>query len=74
MVLSFDFNFGPFDLKVKNILRGSLDSIQSPSPLEKIQLFGGNVYFCFQKFVDNPQQCFAFTPQGNFPAHNLNFH
>jgi hypothetical protein len=30
--------------------------------------------FCFQKFVDNPQQCFAFTPQANFPAHNLNFH
>ena len=30
--------------------------------------------FCFQKFVDNAQQCFAFTPQANFPAHNLNFH
>ena len=26
--------------------------------------------FCFQKFVDNTQQCFAFTPQANFPAHN----
>ena len=24
-------------------------------------------------FVDNTQQCFAFTPQTNFPAHNLNF-
>ena len=24
-------------------------------------------------FVDNAQQCFAFTPQANFPAHNLNF-
>ena len=30
--------------------------------------------FCFQKFVENTQQCFAFTPQGNFTAHNLNFH
>jgi hypothetical protein len=30
--------------------------------------------FCFQKFVDNAQQCFTFTPQTNFPAHNLNFH
>ena len=30
--------------------------------------------FFFQKFVDNAQQCFAFTPQSNFPAHNLNFH
>ena len=25
-------------------------------------------------FVDNAQQCFAFTPQANFPTHNLNFH
>ena len=30
--------------------------------------------FCIQKFVDNPQLCFAFTPKANFPAHNLNFH
>ena len=29
---------------------------------------------CWQCFVDNAQQCFAFTPQANFPAHNLNFH
>ena len=28
--------------------------------------------FFFQKFVNNTQQCFAFTPQANFPAHNLN--
>ena len=25
-------------------------------------------------FVDSAQQCFAFTPQANFPAHNLNLH
>ena len=30
--------------------------------------------FCSQKFVDNAQQCFAFTSQANFLAHNLNFH
>ena len=30
--------------------------------------------FFFQKLVDNAQQCFAFTPQANFPIHNLNFH
>ena len=30
--------------------------------------------FCFQKYVDIPRQCFAFTPQANFPAHSLNFH
>ena len=29
--------------------------------------------FLFQKFVDNGQQCFAFTPQTNFPANNLNY-
>ena len=41
----------------------------------KIQIIGGIVYykeniarwcqqtFCFQKFVDNAPQCFAFTPQ-----------
>ena len=30
--------------------------------------------FCFQKFVDNSLQCFTFTTQTNFPAHNFNFH
>jgi hypothetical protein len=29
--------------------------------------------FEYTKFVDNDQQCFAFLPQANFPAHNLNF-
>ena len=51
----------------------------------KIQIIGGKVIrqniagwcqqtFCFQKFFDNSQQCFASTAQANFPAHNLNFH
>ena len=35
---------------------------------------GWNQTSCFQKFVDNAQQCFAFIPQWNFPTHNLNFH
>ena len=30
--------------------------------------------FFFRMCVDNAQQCFAFTPEANFPAHNLNFH
>ena len=47
--------------KVEKILKGSLDSIPSPSPLVKI-------------FVNNSQQCFAFISQANFPAHNLKFH
>ena len=29
--------------------------------------------FYFQKFVVHTQQCVAFTPQANFPSHNLNF-
>ena len=33
-----------------------------------------NKLFCFQKFVDITQQCFALLPQENFPANNLNFH
>ena len=72
--------------KVKKILKGSLDSISSPSPSVKIQIMGGKV--CLRckgnkllgivnklfVFVDKAQQCFAFTPQANVPAHNLNFH
>ena len=27
-----------------------------------------------QKFVDNAQQCFAFTPRANSPPNDLNFH
>ena len=27
-----------------------------------------------KKFVDNAQQCFAFTPQANFPTNDLNVH
>ena len=60
------------------------EAIKSPSFSVKIQIFGGEVYlrhcwvmstsFLFLKFIDNAHQCFAFTPQANFPAHNLNFH
>ena len=50
--------------KVKKIYVDSLDLIPSPSPSVKIQIIGGKV-FCFQKFVDNAQQCFAFTPQAD---------
>ena len=32
-----------------------------------------NNFFCFQKFADNAKQCFALTPQANFPNNNLNF-
>ena len=50
----------------------------SHSSIVKIQIVGGKGVkakiaghcqqsFCFQKFVENAQQCFAFTPQANFP-------
>ena len=69
--------------KVENILKGSLDLIPLPLPSVKIQIMGRKVSLrykgktlleVFQKFVDNSQQCFAFTPRANFPAYNLNFH
>jgi hypothetical protein len=72
--------------KVENILKGSLDSIPSPSTSVKIQIMGGKVclrckgktflgvvnkLFVFK--IKITQQCFAFLPQVNFPAHNLKF-
>ena len=63
--------------KVEKILKGSLDSISSPSPSVKIQIMGGKVCLrCkgktllgvvikllkIKKFVENAQQCFAFIP------------
>jgi hypothetical protein len=64
------------ELKVENILKGSLDSILSPSPSVKIQIMGGKV--CLRskgktllgivnkllkkKFVDITQQWFALLP------------
>ena len=71
---------------VEKILNGSLDSIPSPSPSLKIQILAAKFtwgakakHWCpqtfgFQKFVDNAQQCFAFTHQANSPAHNFNVH
>ena len=71
-------------LTLHQIWNYSLDSIPSTSPSVKIQIIGEKVIsqnidgWCqqtsfFQKFVGNAQQCFAFTPQTNFPARNLNF-
>ena len=59
--------------KVEKILKGSLDVILSPSPSVKIQIMGRKVWlrhkgktlstnFLYSKFVENAQQCFAFTP------------
>ena len=73
--------------KVEKILKGSLDSISSPSLSVKIQIMGGKVCLrckeqniagrCKQtlenkKFVDITRQYFALLPQVNFPSHNLN--
>ena len=76
------------EFKVEKILKGSLDSISSPSPSVKIQIMGGKVCLrCkgktllgvvnkllkIKKFVDITQQCFALLSQVNFPANNLNY-
>jgi hypothetical protein len=73
--------------KVKKIQEDSLDSIPSPSLSVKIQIVGGKVclrckgktllgivnkLFSFKSLLTTPS--FAFTPQVNFPAHNLTFH
>ena len=85
----FFFQLGFFISKVEQILKGSLDLIPSPSLSVKIQIYRRKSLlevirqniagccqqtFCYQKFVDNAQQCFAFTPQANFPAYDLNFY
>ena len=67
--------------KVEKILKGSLDSIPSPTPSVRIQIMSGKVFlrckgktllicqqtFYFQKFIDLTQQCFDLLPQVNFP-------
>ena len=67
--------------KVEKILIGSLDLIPSPSPSVKIQIMGRKVWLrCKGKTLlgivnnDITKQCFALSPQVNFPANNLNFH
>ena len=75
--------------KVENILKGSLDSIPSPSPSMKIQIMGGKVCFrCKGKtllgvvnkllktkgLLTSPSKVLPLLPQVNFPACNLNFH
>ena len=52
-----------------NYGRESLLEVQRQNITEHSQLTFEN-----KKFVDITQQCFAFLPQINFPAHNLNFH
>ena len=65
--------------EVENFLKGSLDSI--PSTSVKVQIMGGKVCLRYKgktllgdvsKLLKT--KSFAFTPQANFPAHNLNFH
>ena len=71
--------------KVEKILKGSMDSISSPSPSVKIQITGGKVclrrkgktllgivnkLFVFKSLWQHPTMFCLYT----FPAHNLNFH
>ena len=55
--------------KVENILKGSLDSIPSPSPSIKIQIMCGKVCLrCKGNLL------IALLPQVNSSTNNLNFH
>jgi hypothetical protein len=68
-------------IKVEKILKARQDLIPSPSrSREHLNFF---VFIFFDKtllgivnklFVYKALQCFAFTPQADFPTHNLNFH
>ena len=53
--------------KVKKILKDTRDLITSPSRSHD------HLNFLFYFFLQNIEQYFAFTPQTNFPIHNLNF-
>ena len=65
-------------VKVETILKGSLDSIPSPSLLVIIQIIDRKVFLrCKSKTllgVVITQQCFTLLPQVNFPTNNLNVH
>ena len=61
------------NFKVEKILKGSLDSISSPSV--KIQITGGKVCLrCKGKTLLGVVTIFALLPQVYFPANNLNIH
>ena len=62
--------------KVENVLKGSLDSILSPSSLEKIQIMGRKVCWrCYGKtLLGVVFKSFALLPQVSFPANDLKFH
>ena len=63
-------------IKVEKILKSSLDSIPSPSPLVKIQIMGLKVSLrCkFPQVWYIIQQSFALLPQVNFPVNSSDFH
>ena len=77
------------EFKIEFFLKGSLDSIPSPSTSVKIQMQVGKFVLRFlckkiagccqqtfdnKKFVDITQQCFALLLQVKFLANDLNFH
>ena len=74
--------------KVGKILKGILDLLTSPSTSTKTQIMNGKVclrckgktlpgfvnkLFVFKSLLKMSSYV-AFTPQANFPVHNLNFH
>ena len=73
MGYNFSWIYGMYfwNVKVEMILKGRRDSIPSPSRSRKHLIF---FLIFFSSKNCWTQQCFAFTPQANVPAYNLNFH
>ena len=86
----FEFLQFWYEFKIEKILKGSLDSILSPSPSLKIQVMGGkiclrckdetllgdvNKFLKTKSLLTTPNNVLPLhMSQANIPAHNLNVH
>ena len=69
------FGGGAIKVKVENILKSSLDSIPSPSPLVKIQNMGGKLFSTKSLLTTTSNVLPLHLKQTfHFPAQNLNFY
>ena len=64
-----------------NELKGLVNEVLASDPdrsylrkEDRISQLSASIDVKNKKFLDITQQCFAFTPKANFPAHDLNFH
>ena len=64
----------PFPYRINITSKSTLDKVDKGDEINYSKTGLCLNTFSFQTFVNNAQQCFAFTPQANFPIQNLNFH